>query len=379
MPQLGHSITLLLDIAQHEKAKNLVVKSIVCIEKFVFYSKSNDSSREQYDKLLSAKLASFLPGISIALSKVVTAGIQQGTKVIVAALKAWGTHIEIVLRDEFFHGKHAHSEFSDLLLNIIPSNEGHLEHSNVKEKEKCKMEQLVVNKDKGWYTNTASKFEILLQRISCLATHSSWKVRLALLDFSELLLVKCSASLKTCVPILVEIVIGMTSDDYDEVSKKSKSIVSNIQTKLSKYGVCYISLYLTLMYFQCKIKLNYINKQSFLLQIDQRSMVEIIADKLFSHFTALPRQIRGTDEKSKIRILHIILGYIQVLGDHVRTVFHADTLLKRFTQAFIQVVNYAMLNRLNLFLQILPIQFKFYFLITFRFWNLMCRTFVCWN
>lgn len=71
--------------------------------------------------------------------------------------------------------------------------------------------------------------------------------------------------------------------------------------------------------------------------VEQASLVEIIEDNLYVHLSSLPRQMRGTDEKTKLRMLYIIMGYLQVLGDNVKTLFNTGHFLKRMSQALIQV------------------------------------------
>lgn len=77
---------------------------------------------------------------------------------------------------------------------------------------------------------------------------------------------------------------------------------------------------------------------SFPYFLDQTSsIIQVIEESLYSQFSALPRQIRGTDEDMKLRILHVILGYLRLLGDGMKTTFNADHLVKRMFQALTQV------------------------------------------
>ena len=240
MPSLGHCISLLLNIAVNEKAKHLVVKAIKSLREFVFVSTTGKGSdTDMYkaqEELLSVKLASFLPGISISLSKVITGGINQGKTVIIGALEAWAAHIKVVMSNNFIpDAKSTDSvdEITKIMSKFVPSKETH----TVKQNENAKAEKsLGVKKDKDWYSNTASKLKILIERISSVASHSSWKVRLALLEFTDTLLKNCSLSLKICLPCVVEIVVSMSSDEYVEVSQKSKIIISETNELMSKNG-----------------------------------------------------------------------------------------------------------------------------------------------
>lgn len=238
IPSLGHCISLLLNIAVNEKAKHLAIKAIKSIRKFVFISNTGGDGDvyKAQEKLLSTKLASFLPGISISLSKVITGGINQGQTVIVAALDAWAAHIQVVMNNKFFPGAKLTdpvSELTEIMSKLMPP----IEHDTLSQNQEPKEEKsLEVKKDKEWYSNTAAKLKILIERISSLAGHSSWKVRLALLEFADVLLKNCSMSLETCVPCLIEIVIGMSCDEYVEVSQKSKMIISELNELMSNNG-----------------------------------------------------------------------------------------------------------------------------------------------
>ena len=240
MPSLGHCISLLLDIAVNEKAKHLAVQAIKGIKGFVFVSnteKSRDGDvYKAQEKLLSTKLASFLPGISISLSKVITGGIKQGQTVIIAALEAWAIHIQIVMNNKFYPGAKltdSVSELTKIMSKLMPPKKD----NTMKQNQEPKAEKsLGVKKDKDWYFNTAAKLKILIERVSNVAGHSSWKVRLALVTFADALLKNCSMSMEACVPCLIEVVIGMSSDEYVEVSQKSKVIISEINELMSNDG-----------------------------------------------------------------------------------------------------------------------------------------------
>ena len=243
MPSLGHCISLLLDIAANEKAKHLANKAIKSIKKIVYISNTENSDGKdrlkEEEKLLSTKLASFLPGVSISLSKVISGGIKHGQTVIIAALEAWTAHIQIVMNNKFFPTAkltgsiNELDELATIMAKLVSPKEKPKEGQN---KEQMAEKSLEVKMDKEWYSNTSAKLKILIERVSSVAGHSSWKVRLALLEFAETLLKNCSVSLESCVPCLVEVVIGMSSDEYAQVSQKSKIIISELNELLSSNG-----------------------------------------------------------------------------------------------------------------------------------------------
>ena len=242
MPSLGHCVSLLLNIAENEKAKHLVIKAIDGIQKFVFIFNTgkcgNSDLYKTQEKLLSSKLASFLPGISISLTKIITGGVSQGQNVIIAALKTWLTLMKVVMNDKFFPDAKPSDpvkELTKVISNLTLPKE-HDTNKPMKQEPKT-IKSLDVTKDKEWFSNTAKKLKILIERVSSVASHSHCKVRLALLEFADVLLKNCSISLKVCVPCLFEIVIGMSSDEFDKVSGQSKVIISELNELMANNGM----------------------------------------------------------------------------------------------------------------------------------------------
>lgn len=239
MPSVGHCISLLLCIAENEKAKQLRVKAIECIRKLVFVCKEDKNEGgncfHKHEKQLSMKLASFLPGISISLAKIITGGINQGQKVIMTAFEAWVCHIEVVMNDRYLPvecSSNSVDNVVDLISKLMPQKEGK-DFSTINHKQTPADRGLEIQKDKEWFSNTASKLKLLIERVVKIARHTNWRVRLAVLQFSEVLLKNCCRSLASCVPCLIEIVIGFLSDEYLQISERSKEIMDELNMLLS--------------------------------------------------------------------------------------------------------------------------------------------------
>lgn len=314
MPSVGHCISLLLNIAGNDKAKHLIVRAVKCIQKFVFVSGKDEGELgsegfQRQEKLLSSKLASFLPGISISLCKIITGGFNQGQNVIIGALEAWMCHIQVVMNDRYLPGldsSHSVDEVAELMSRLMPQRKE--DSVEPKSKQTLTEKGLEVKKDKEWFSNTSSKLKLLLERVSSLAGHPSWKVRLALLRFSEVLLKNCCRSLEKCVPCLVEIVVGFFSDEYKQVSGRSKEIMHELSMLLTNH--------------------------------DQAWLNQIVEENLYTLFSSLPRQIRSTEEQKKLHTLRVIVGYLHLLGGNVKTVLNSGHLLKRISQALVQVLEF---------------------------------------
>ena len=242
MPSTGHCITLLLHIAENDKAKHLRVKAIKCIEKLVFVSEEKEKNMGEQlckqEKLLSMKLASFLPGISISLVKIVSGGMNQGQNVIIGALDAWLVHIQVVMNDKYLpvrSSTNSADNIVQLLSNLTPYKQNR-ESAKVSQKQTSGEKCLEVQKDKEWFSNTSSNLRLLIDRVITLGRHPIWKVRMALLRFCEVLLKNCYKSLQKCVPSLLETVLGFFSDEYSQISRRSKMVMDDLNMLLTNDG-----------------------------------------------------------------------------------------------------------------------------------------------
>lgn len=314
MPSVGHCISLLLHIIENDKAKQLRVKAIMCIRRFVFICEKDECKScgcfQRHEKLLSMKLASFLPGISISLCKTITRGINQGQSVLTAALEAWMYHIQVVMNDQYLpvdNLSNSVEEVVDLMSKLMPQKESG-DFSKANHKPVPAERGLEPEKDKEWFSNTASKLKLLIERVVGLAGHTSWKVRLALLHFSEVLLKNCCRSLENCVPFLIEIVIGFLSDEYSQISGRSKEIMDELSMLLTDN--------------------------------DQPSLIQLVEENLYTLFRSLPRQIRTTEEEKKLHTLHVIVGYLHLIGSHMKTILTSGHLLKKLSHSLIQVLEF---------------------------------------
>lgn len=72
--------------------------------------------------------------------------------------------------------------------------------------------------------------------------------------------------------------------------------------------------------------------------IDQTSLIQVVEENLYALFSSLPRQIRSTEEEKKLHTLHVIVGYLQLLGCHIKTLLSSGHLLKRLSHALVQVL-----------------------------------------
>lgn len=115
----------------------------------------------------SSVFASFLPGMTIGLTKLITTDSTTGSSVIVLSLLTWAHYVCLVLDD-------SHSAS----LTAPPTTE--------KEKH-----ELVVLRTKQWESDTDHKLSVLVQRMSVLVTSEEWRVRVVMVGWAHCMLTHC--------------------------------------------------------------------------------------------------------------------------------------------------------------------------------------------
>lgn len=84
-----------------------------------------------------------------------------------------------------------------------------------------KIEQLVVRRTKSWVMTTVRQISVLLKKIvSCASAHQHWRVRLEMVELGDHLLARCSQSLRECVGLLMEALVGAINDEEPRVRKR---------------------------------------------------------------------------------------------------------------------------------------------------------------
>lgn len=115
-------------------------------------------------------LASFLPGISTAVTRMLTSDAKTVELVISLGLVTWAHYVTLVM-DE---------------------GEGEVWPDTHKEEGGDKGGSLLVTKTTEWLEGTAKRLSVLIQRIFVLVTSDQWRVRLQLVGWAHALLQHCS-------------------------------------------------------------------------------------------------------------------------------------------------------------------------------------------
>ncbi|CAG0885581.1 unnamed protein product [Darwinula stevensoni] len=185
--RLAHGIFVLLQLIQKEQYSNLRLESLKCLRTVMGLDRV-----EEFTKIKIAKsLAEFLPGVSIAMEKVINADHKQHHAVAELALVTWGEMVSLVMQD-----------------------------SIVKK----------LDKGQSWVLDTGTKLRILIERMKGLEVHPHRLVRLALVSFSARLLVQCRESLQNCTSTLVDILVTLSSDSWMEVQEEARKQLHDAST-----------------------------------------------------------------------------------------------------------------------------------------------------
>nr|XP_022346187.1 TELO2-interacting protein 1 homolog [Crassostrea virginica] len=284
LPVLGLAVSILLDLADTEKCRSLKVSAIKCLTEL---SQVDGKYCNKVRVMLGDTLASFLPGITITLCKIITGDQRQGHSVIATAIYAWTKIVGLTMDDILV--EESQKRVTSAATGMIDE----------------KLKTLASKRDSIWVEMTGKKINILVKQICKVKGHSNWKVRLALAESAGSLLQGCTRTLHSSIPDFMEILVGLISDEYPNVANKSRKIL-NIFTHTHLGPEC-------------------------------RPLVEMLEENLHNLSTSLPRIIRSVDEDSKFSALSLMSGYIDLLGSDINHLLMSSSHLKRLSLSLIQV------------------------------------------
>ncbi|XP_035757207.1 TELO2-interacting protein 1 homolog, partial [Egretta garzetta] len=289
LPLLGFAVSLLLGLAEQEKAKQIKISALKCLQVLVLQCDCQEHRRLDEDEAQQCGdlFASFLPGISITLSRVITGDIKQGHKPTVSAIRLFYLIVGLVM--------------ADAQLARIPKNKEKLpvEHSRVSE--------LMVHRGPDWSKSTAEKLSLLLHKVvEFSSVHPHWKVRLELVELVHHLLRNCSRSLVDSFSHLLKALVGLVNDDNSEVQSRCNEVLRGIA------------------------------EQRIVAQ--SRALADVLSENLHSLATALPRLMNSQDDTGKVSTLSLLLGYLKLLGPKINVVLNSTSHLHRLSRALMQVL-----------------------------------------
>ncbi|XP_059262968.1 TELO2-interacting protein 1 homolog [Mustela nigripes] len=290
LPRLGFAVSLLLDLAEQEKSKQIKVAALKCLQVLLFQCDCQDHPRsldELEQKQLGDLFASFLPGISMALTRVITGDFKQGHSIVVSSLKIFYETVSFIMADK------------------------HLERTSDTQPKPASVEprvaELMVHREAKWVKNTSDKLTVLIKKITeCVSIHPHWKVRLALTELIEALLLKCSQSLVGSAGHLLKALVGLVNDESPEVQTQCSKVLRHFADRKVVVG--------------------------------NRAFADILSENLHSLATSLPRLMNSQDDQGKFSTLSLLLGYLKLLGPEVNFVLRSAAHLQRLSKALIQVL-----------------------------------------
>ncbi|NXT55000.1 TTI1 protein, partial [Pluvianellus socialis] len=289
LPLLGFAVSLLLGLAEQEKAKQIKISALKCLQVLVLQCDCQEHRPLDEDETQQCGdlFASFLPGISLTLSRVITGDIKQGHKTTVSAIRLFYLTVGLVM--------------ADAQLARIPKNKDNLP---VKQN---RISELIVHRGPDWSKSTAEKLALLLHKmVEFSSVHPHWKVRLELVELVHHLLRNCSQSLVDAFSHLLKALVGLVNDENSEVQSRCNEVLQGIA------------------------------EQRIVAQ--NRALADVLSENLHSLATALPRLMNSQDDPGKVSTLSLLLGYLKLLGPKVNIVLNSVSHLHRLSKALMQVL-----------------------------------------
>ncbi|XP_051805066.1 TELO2-interacting protein 1 homolog [Acanthochromis polyacanthus] len=299
LPGLGAAISLLLALAEKEQSRDIQAKALKCLQALTLHCDCTQehvvpSSEEQCS--VGSTMASFLPGITTASTRIITGDLRQGHAVTVRAIKVWSRTVGIVMEDTQLQSRDSWKTPSPDLGRIG---------------------QLMVHRTPDWVKGTATKLSVLLKKIiSCTSAHRHWRVRLEMVELADHLLARCSQTLGECVRLLLEALVGAINDEEPRVRERCEAALNEVSQRNQN----------------CRSEVN--SEWS----SGHQTFTDVLSENLHSLATSLPRLMRTSDDQKKLFVLNVFLGYLKVLGSLVSVVLNSASHLERISKALMQVL-----------------------------------------
>lgn len=289
LPRLGFAVSLLLGLAEQEKSKQVKIAALKCLQVLLFQCDCQEHPRswdEPEQKQLGDLFASFLPGISTALTRIILGDFKQGHGIVVTSLNIFCRTVSFVMADEQLR--------STSKVCTKPAVEQ-------------RVAELMVDRAEDWVQSTGEKLNLLIKKIlEGVSVHPHWRVRLALIGLVETLLLKCSQSLLQSAGPLLKALVSLINDDSPEVQARCREVLQRFAGQRVVMG--------------------------------NQALADILSENLHSLATSLPRLMNSLDDQGKFSTLSLFLGYLKLLGPKVDFVLNSMAHLQRLSKALVQVL-----------------------------------------
>ncbi|XP_061591066.1 LOW QUALITY PROTEIN: TELO2-interacting protein 1 homolog [Cololabis saira] len=294
LPGLGAAVSLLLALAEKEKSRDIQAAALKFLQALTLQcdcAQDHVSPSAAERRSVGDTMASFLPGVTTAVARIITGDLRQGHAVTVRAIKVWCRCVGLVMEDS----------------QLLPTTALTPPSSDL-----GRLGQLLVRRTDDWVKNTAGRLSVLLKKIiSCTSAHLHWTVRLELVELADLLLAQCAQSLRESAGPLLEALVGAINDDHPRVRDRCKAALRDVSRR-SQRGDNHGG--------------------------DRQTFTDVLSENLHALATSLPRLMRTSDDQKKLFVLSVFLGYLKVLGPLVSVVLNSAVHLERISKALMQVL-----------------------------------------
>ena len=248
------------------------------------------TSADDRSIVASHALASFFPGIVLNLAKIITGDSKAGSLLISAAILALTRFIAVTLPSGY---------------TIECNSEPDGEQPGWKS-ESDGSAGLRVTRDQKWLTETSDKVSTVLTKVLGQVVHPSWRVRVALVAASHILLCNCSASLSQSVLPCCELLIALSEDDRVELALMSAFALKCYSLQLEEET-----------------------------RVVGQKLVFKIEESLLTLCSSLKGLLVRQSDSEKLAVLRLLAGYIKLLGPQMVSLVNSHTHFSMLLQALL--------------------------------------------
>ena len=235
-------------------------------------------------------LASFFPGIVLNLAKIITGDSKAGSLVISAAILALTRFIAVTLPSRCIIESNSQPDAKNLGLTSESDGSAGLR----------------VTRNQQWLTEASNKVSTVVTRVLGQVVHPSWRVRVALVTASHILLHQCSASLSQSVLPCCELLIALSEDDREELAFMSALALKSYSFQLAEET-----------------------------SMGNQKLMFRIEENLFNLCSSLKGLLVRQSDNEKLATLRLLAGYIKLLGPQMTSLVNSHAHLSTLLQALL--------------------------------------------
>uniref|UniRef100_A0A2H8TQG4 TELO2-interacting protein 1 n=2 Tax=Melanaphis sacchari TaxID=742174 RepID=A0A2H8TQG4_9HEMI len=280
---VGYLIYICTIVIKKEKMNILRVETLKCIE--ILLSIWNKNIDSNICLKIIQKLIKFVPGVLSVCSIIVNATDIQHHSITVAALNLWSTITSLIICDE----------------HVIEDCNPYLEKSLCNDRNDDK------KKLNDWIQENRTNFNLVATHMTKTREHQHWRVRLQLVISCDVLLSKCTSSMKSSITSLIETLIVLSDDEQPEVEKLANESVDKLHKIFDGQN--------------------------------EKSLLELLEESFYVLLSRIPRFIRISNYIKQKTELSLLSGYIKLFGKaHLSRVLNSYAHLDRLTTVLIQIL-----------------------------------------